>query len=151
MEHLDEPGAEDLYAYLESGEYEDFTAEWYDEAIEMGMLADNDRQEGGYSEAGFRNFNKNPAVMKGNHKYGNTVAYCKAVNDIKKPSFKPPKYQLNPIVTTTARNAHLKKDRILMIKMTTSMPSTLQNGNPLGENHIRKVYFQKIKHLDQTP
>ena len=84
MENLDQPGAEDLYAYLESGEYEDFTAEWYEEAIEMGMLADKDRQEGGYSEAGFRNFNKNPAVMKGNHKYGNTVAYTKYYKNLRK-------------------------------------------------------------------
>jgi len=80
---------------LESGEFEDFTAEWYEEAIEMGMLPDDERQEGGYSEVGFRNFNENPAVMKGKHKYGNTVAYCKAVNDIKVPKWKPSKQPTN--------------------------------------------------------
>lgn len=55
MSALDAPGSDALWEYIQSGEYADFTAEWYADALAMGMIADDDRSDGQvYSEIGFR-------------------------------------------------------------------------------------------------
>jgi len=74
MIEIDEPGAENLWEYLQSGEFEDFTADWYQDAQKMGMIADDDREAGdGYSEAGFRSFSLEDLINAGG------LPYCRAI------------------------------------------------------------------------
>jgi len=52
---LEQPGSEELFEYMKTGEFEDMTAEWYEEALAMGMIAQDERESGeGYSEVGLR-------------------------------------------------------------------------------------------------
>merc|ERR1719242_2721815 len=70
MTELFEPGAENLWEYLQSGEFEDFTADWYQDAQKMGMIADDDREAGdGYSEVGFRSFSLQDLINAGGLPY----------------------------------------------------------------------------------
>lgn len=72
MSALDAPGSDALWEYIQSGEYADFTAEWYADALAMGMIADDDRSDGQvYSEIGFR------AASLGDIEAAGGLSYCR--------------------------------------------------------------------------
>lgn len=81
MSHFDEPGSDELWDYMQSGEYEDFTAEWYQDAGKMGQILDDEREAGdGYSEIGFRSFSLQDLINAGGLSYCRILAKMQDVN-----------------------------------------------------------------------